>query len=103
MTSLTHSTVLLAIIALIGIGFYGLLVMRNLIKLIVAIQIMVKGTLLAFVIAGQSSGRVDLAQSFGATVLVADTLVAVIGLALAVQIRRRLGTLDVAELSQLKG
>jgi NADH:ubiquinone oxidoreductase subunit K len=36
------------------------------------------------------------------TVIVADTVVAVIGLALAVQARRRFGTLDVKELSTLK-
>ncbi|MFP3855148.1 MAG: NADH-quinone oxidoreductase subunit NuoK [Anaerolineales bacterium] len=94
---------LLAVIGLVGVGLYGLLMLRNLIKLIVAIQLMVKGVLLAFVIAGQSSGQPDLAQTFGLTVLVADTVVAVIGLALAVQIRRRLGTLDVADLARLKG
>lgn len=95
--------VVLAVIALIAIGFYGLLMLRNLIKLVVAIQLMVKGALLAFVLAGQTSGQPDLAQTFGLTILVADTVVAVIGLALAVQIRRRLGTLDVAELARLRG
>ena len=94
---------LLAVIGLVGVGLYGLLMLRNLIKLIVAIQLMVKGVLLAFVIAGRSSGQPDLAQTFGLTVLVVDTVVAVIGLALAVQIRRRSGTLDVADLARLKG
>ena len=37
------------------------------------------------------------------TVIVADTIVAVMGIALGVQIRRRVGTLDVRELSSLKG
>jgi NADH:ubiquinone oxidoreductase subunit K len=37
------------------------------------------------------------------TVIVADTVVAVIGLALAVQVRQRLGSLDLRDLSSLKG
>jgi NADH:ubiquinone oxidoreductase subunit K len=36
------------------------------------------------------------------TVIVVETVVAVIGLALAMQVRRRLGTLDVRELSTLR-
>jgi multisubunit Na+/H+ antiporter MnhC subunit len=49
------------------------------------------------------SNRINLAQSLVITVIVADTIVAVIGMALAVQVRRQLGTLDVAELSKLRG
>jgi len=36
------------------------------------------------------------------TVIVADTIIAVIGLALAVQVKRRIGTLDLNDLSTLK-
>jgi NADH:ubiquinone oxidoreductase subunit K len=35
-------------------------------------------------------------------VIVVDTVVAVIGLALALQVKRRMGTLDVKELATLK-
>ena len=90
-------------LCLLGIGLYGLLASRNLIKLVVALQILGKATLLALVAAGQASGHADLAQSLGFTALVADTVVAVVGLALAVQVRRRFGTLDVRALSTLRG
>jgi NADH-quinone oxidoreductase subunit K len=59
--------------------------------------------MLAIVLAGSLSGRINLAQSMVITVIVADTIVAVIGMALAVQVRRQLGTLDIAELSSLRG
>jgi NADH:ubiquinone oxidoreductase subunit K len=51
---------------------------------------------LALVFAGKVSGSLGLGQSTAATVIVADTIVAVVGLALAVQVRRRFGTLDVS-------
>jgi NADH-quinone oxidoreductase subunit K len=95
--------VLVGVIGLLGIGLYGLLVIRNLIKIVVALQILVKAAVLALVAAGYASGQVNLGQSLAATVIVADTLVAVVGIALAVQVRRRFGTLDVKALSTLKG
>jgi NADH-quinone oxidoreductase subunit K/multicomponent Na+:H+ antiporter subunit C len=38
-----------------------------------------------------------------ATVIVADTVVAVVALALAVQVRVRFGTLDIPKISSLRG
>lgn len=93
---------LFTVLGLLGVGLYGLLLSRNLIKLIIALQILTKTAALALVIAGKMSGQINLGQSMALTVIVADTIVAVVGLALAVQVRQRLGTLDVKELSKLK-
>jgi NADH:ubiquinone oxidoreductase subunit K len=79
-----------------------LLALRNLIKIIVALQILIKGMVLALVAAGSISGNTNLGQSLAVTVIAADTVVAVVGLALAVQVQRRFGTLDLKELSSLK-
>lgn len=94
--------VLVGIIGLLAVGLYAVLVSRNLIKVIVALQILVKGAMLAMVIAGQVSGKVAISQSMALTVIVADTIVAVVGLALAVQVRRYFGTLDIKALSTLR-
>ena len=102
MTDTTLTVVIGGGLALLGVGLYGLLAVRNLIKVIVALQIMVKGVLLALVIAGNISGQPILGESLAATVIVADTVVAVVGLALAVQVQRTVGTLDVQALSQLR-
>ena len=102
MTDTTLTVVIVGVLALVGVGLYGLLAVRNLIKVIVALQIMVKGALLALVAAGSLSGQPTLGESLAATVIVADTVVAVVGLALAVQVRRMVGTLDVQALSQLR-
>lgn len=94
---------LIAVLGLFGIGLYALLVARNLIKIIIVLQILVKSVILAFVLAGHTSGQMALGQSMATTIIVADTVVAVIGLALVIQIRRRLGTLDIKLVSQLRG
>jgi NADH:ubiquinone oxidoreductase subunit K len=94
---------LFGVIGLLGIGLYGLLVTRNLIKMVAVLQILVKGAVIALVLAGRVSGKINLGQSLAATVIVADTVVAVIGLALAVRVRQRFGDLDLHNLSSLKG
>ena len=97
------NVILLGVVALLGVGFYGLLITRNLIKVVMVLQILVKAVILALVLAGKLGGNMGLGISTAATVIVADTIVAVVGLALAVQVRRRFGTLDVPKISTFRG
>ena len=103
MTLTPLNVILLGVVALLGVGFYGLLITRNLIKVVMVLQILVKAVILALVLAGKLSGNLGLGISTASTVIVADTIVAVVGLALAVQVRRRFGTLDVPKISTLRG
>lgn len=94
--------IITAVIGLFGIGFYSLLMTRNLIRVVVAIQIIVKGAVLALVLVGSMVNQPGTGQSMALTVIVADTIVAVLGMAFAVQVKRRNGTLDLNDLSSLK-
>lgn len=93
---------IIGIVLLLGVGLYALLISRNLIKVIIALQIMTKSAILALVVAGEAVGRVNLSQSIALTVIVVDTIVAVLALALVVQIKRRTGQMDAAELAKLR-
>ncbi len=95
--------VAVGVAGLLAVGLYGLMVVRNLIKIIVALQILAKSAMLAFVAAGSATGQIQLGQSLVVTIIVADTVVAVIAIALAVQVKRRFGTLDVRQLTNLRG
>lgn len=103
MTLTPLDIVLIGVVAVFGIGLYGLLITRNLIKIVMVLQILAKAAIVALVLAGKSSGNPGLGQSIAVTVIVADTIVAVIGLALAIQIRQHFGTLDTREVSRLQG
>lgn len=93
---------LTSIALLLSVGLYALLVSRHLIKVIIALQIMGKSAILALVVAGNAVGRVNLAQSIALNVIVVDTIAAVLALALVVQIKRRTGILDTADLARLR-
>lgn len=88
----------LGTLLMVGVGLYGLLILRNLIQIVIALQILAKGAALALVWAGNVAGQPQLGQSLALTVIVADTMVAVVALALALQIHRRFGTLDIRAL-----
>jgi NADH-quinone oxidoreductase subunit K len=94
---------LVGVLGLLSVGLYGLLIVRNLLKVVVALQIMSKAAVLALVLAGSASGQMNLGQSLAITVIVVDTITAVIALALAVKVRQRCATLDVRALSTLRG
>lgn len=103
MLTWTPATILVAgVVGLLAVGLYGLLTIRNLFQIIVALQILVKGAVLALVAAANYAGKLDLGQSLAVTVIVADTVVAVIGLALAVQVKQHNGTLDIRALGSLR-
>jgi NADH:ubiquinone oxidoreductase subunit K len=92
----------LGAVGLLLVGLYGLLTVRNLFQVIIVLQLLGKAAVLALIAAGRSSGHINLGQSMAATVIVADTVVAVIGLALAIQVKRRIGTLDLKALATLR-
>jgi NADH:ubiquinone oxidoreductase subunit K len=97
------NVLIVTVACLLGVGLYGLLITRNLIKIVVVQQLLVKSVVLAFVVAGKVSGHPGIGESVDATIIVADTVVAVVALALAVQVRIRFGTLDIPKISSLRG
>ena len=88
---------------LIGIGLFGLLTARNLIAILVSLQLSAKGVVLALVLAGVASGQPELGQGLAITAVAIDTVTTAVGLALAVQVWRRFGTLDIQALHRTRG
>ncbi|TFH33503.1 MAG: hypothetical protein E4G99_11330 [Anaerolineales bacterium] len=90
-------------ISLFAIGCLTLLTCRNLIQVIFGLQLLVKSAILLFIAAGSANGQLQVGQSLATTVIVADTIVAVIGIALAIQVRRIVGSLEINDLAHLRG
>lgn len=88
---------------LLAVGFYALMLARDLVRALIAIQLMLKAAMLALVTAGVLIGNTALGQSLAITVIVADTVAIVIGLALAVAVKTRFGTLDMDEIINAEG
>lgn len=102
MTFTATTILVIGVTGLIGVGLYGLLTIRNLFQIIIALQILVKAAVLGLMAGAAHVGQINLGQSLAVTVIVADTAVAVVGMALAVQVKRQNGSLDVRALGTLR-
>jgi len=104
---MTDPEVLLACsIALLAIGLYGVLTKRNLLRLIIGLEILVNAACLCFAALSAMSqpGRADpLAGVIIMIVLAIGGCIAAFGLVLALAIYKRLGTLDAWALRKLRG
>ena len=94
--------ILLVASMLFAIGMLGLMVRRNIIFILMSLEVMLNASALAFVAAGAHWGQADGQVIFMLILSVAAAEVAV-GLGLVLQIRRRFGTLDMDRVSRLRG
>jgi NADH-quinone oxidoreductase subunit K len=90
-------------ILLTMIGVYMLVLYRNLLRLIVAVEIVAKGVTLVFLSAGIYRQDIGFIQSLLVTFIIVETVLAAIILALAVRAQKIYGSLDIRNLSKLKG
>lgn len=93
---------LLLAAALFVLGLIGVLVRRNLIFILMSLEIMLNATGLAFVVAGSRWGQAD-GQILFLLILTLAAAEVGIGLGLVLQIFRRLHTLDADVVSEMKG
>lgn len=101
MSAPLNAGLLLAGVLLI-LGLVGVLVRRNLVFMLMGVEIMLNAAGLAFVVAGAHWGQADGQILFILVLTLAAAEVAV-GLALILQIYRRLQTLDADAASRLRG
>lgn len=95
-----HGLMLAAL--LFALGLIGVLVRRNVIFILMSIEIMLNAAGLAFVVAGSRWAQTDGQVMFVFILAVAAAEVSV-GLALVLQLYRRLQTLDVDAASKMRG
>lgn len=95
-----HGLLLAAI--LFALGLVGVLTRRNLVFVLMSLEVMLNATALAFVVAGSRWGGTDGQIMFLMIISVAAAEVAV-GLGLVLQLFHKFKTLDLDVLSKMKG
>ena len=96
-----HHVLLLAGV-LFSCGLLGLMLRRNIIFMLMSLEVMLNAAALAFVSAGARWGQADGQVVFLLILTVAAAEVAV-GLGLVLQIQRRFRTLDMDQTTRLRG
>jgi NADH-quinone oxidoreductase subunit K len=102
MTTIPMENALVLAGVLFALGLVGVLVRRNIIFMLLSIEIMLNASGLAFVVAGSRWNQPDGQVMFLFILTTAAAEVAV-GLALAIRLARRFKTLDVDAASKMRG
>jgi NADH-quinone oxidoreductase subunit K len=102
MTSVPMEAPLLLAVILFVLGFIGVIARRNVLFILLSIEVMLNAAGLAFVVAGSRWGQADGQIMFLFILAMAAAEVAV-GLALVLQLYHRLGTLDADAAATLRG
>jgi len=84
------------------LGLVGLLVRRNILFMLMSLEVMMNATGLAFVVAGSRWQQAD-GQVMFILVITLAAAEAAIGLAILLQLYRRFNTLDVDAASEMRG
>lgn len=92
-----------AVVLLFAIGLYCIIAKRELLKIVIGIEILTSAINLNFLVMGLSSSGVDaLAQSMAVVSMAVGACVAAVALALVVNVFRHYGTTDVRKLRRLR-
>lgn len=97
---LEHALILAGI--LFSLGLLGLLVRRNILFVLMSIEVMMNAAAVAFVASGSRWGEAD-GQVMFILILTLAAAEASVGLALVLQLHRRFETLDTDAASEMKG
>ena len=84
-------------------GLYCMAVSRNLLRLLIGVEILSKACILAIIASGVALGNINLAQTLAITFIVIEVVVVAVGLSLIIRAYSQTGSLDIWKLNKLKG
>jgi NADH-quinone oxidoreductase subunit K len=91
-----------AVIMIFVTGFYSLIVTRNLIRVVIAIEVLAKGATLLMILAGALIGNMAQAQVFAVAMIVIEVIVTAVAAGIIIGVFRNSGSLDTKEISKQK-
>jgi len=84
-------------------GIYVLLVTRNLLRILIGVEILAKGVTLLLVTAGYLTGRTIVVQPIIITMIVVEAVIIAVAAGIVIAAYRENGTINTSELCNLKG
>ena len=91
------------IVLLFIAGLYCLIVTRNMLRAVIALEILIKAVTLLVIVAGYLTNNVALAQSLVITIIVIEVVIMTIAGGIAINMFRHTDNLDLGNLKKLKG
>ena len=93
----------IAVALLLTTGVYSLVVTRNLIRVLLSVEIVTKAVTLLMIGAGHFTGNMGAAQSYAITIIIIEVMLLVVSLGIVFGIYKKNESLDINKISNLKG
>ena len=94
---------LIGAVLLIAVGAYGIIVTRNLMRIVLSVEVLTKAVTLVIIGAGYETGNMGVAQSFVITIIVVEVMLLVLATGLLFGAFKNNGSLMTDKLNNLKG
>jgi len=91
------------IVLIMFVGLYAMLISRSIIRQLIGLEIISKGSMLALISAGAVTGDITSAQAIIIMMIVIEAVVVAAGLALIVKAHKTTGAADIVNMQSLKG
>ena len=96
-------TLMSTALVLIALGVFMLVMTSNMIRVVLAVEVMMKAVTLLLIYAGQINGQLGLAQTFIVTQIVIEIVLAAVASGLVINIYRKTGRRELRKLNKLNG
>jgi multisubunit Na+/H+ antiporter MnhC subunit len=91
------------IVILFVAGLYCILVTRNLMRVLIGLELLTKAVTLLLIVAGYATGKTALAQAIVITLIMIEVVVIAVMAGVILSIYRHTGSLDARNIKSLKG
>ncbi len=101
--TLLFALFLIAALLMLTVGIYSIVVTRNLMRILIAVEILTKAVTLLMIGAGYLTGNMGAAQSYVITIIVIEVMILVVATGIVFGAYKKTGTLITKDLNNLKG
>ncbi|MCL2512546.1 MAG: NADH-quinone oxidoreductase subunit K [Oscillospiraceae bacterium] len=88
---------------LIVVGIYSLVATRNLMRILLSIEILTKAVSLVIIGAGYETGKMAAAQSYMITIIVIEVMLLVVATGIVFGVYKNTASIDTTKINDLKG
>ena len=94
---------IISVALILAVGIYSLVVTRNLIRILLSVEILTKAVTLMMIGAGYAIDKMADVQSYVISIIVIEVMMLVVATGIVFGVYNKNGTLDTKELNNLKG
>jgi NADH:ubiquinone oxidoreductase subunit K len=96
--SIYYAVYLIAVVLIIVTAFYCLMITRNLIRILIALEILIKAVTLLLIAVGHIGGNLPYTESFVITLIIVEVVIMAVAAGIVIGIHKRTGSLNVNNL-----